>query len=88
MSLVGPRPERLEFVEALKEKIPYFPLRHVVKPGITGWAQMNYGYGSSEKDAVEELQHDFYYIQHMSLLFDIYILIRTIPVVLFGLGAR
>src|SRR5215469_6046014 len=88
MSFVGPRPERPEFVAQLAEKIPYYVQRHCVKPGITGWAQLCYSYGSSEHDALEKLQYDLYYIKNNSLLFDLAILIQTAEVVLFGEGAR
>jgi sugar transferase (PEP-CTERM system associated) len=88
MSFVGPRPERPEFVAQLAEKIPYYVQRHCVKPGITGWAQLCYPYGSSETDALEKLQYDLYYIKNNSLLFDLAILIQTAEVVLFGKGAR
>jgi len=88
MSFVGPRPERPEFVAQLAEKIPYYVQRHCVKPGITGWAQLCYPYGSSENDALEKLQYDLYYIKNNSLLFDLAILIQTAEVVLFGKGAR
>ena len=88
MSFVGPRPERPEFVAQLAEKIPYYVQRHCVKPGITGWAQLCYPYGSSETDALEKLQYDLYYIKNNNLLFDLAILIQTAEVVLFGKGAR
>src|SRR5215469_1145666 len=88
MSFVGPRPERPEFVAQLADKIPYYVQRHCVKPGITGWAQLCYPYGSSENDALEKLQYDLYYIKNNSLLFDLAILIQTAEVVLFGKGAR
>jgi sugar transferase (PEP-CTERM system associated) len=88
MSFVGPRPERPEFVAHLAEKIPYYVQRHCVKPGITGWAQLCYPYGSSEQDALEKLQYDLYYIKNNSLLFDVAILVQTAEVVLFGKGAR
>jgi len=88
MSFVGPRPERPEFVAQLAEKIPYYVQRHCVKPGITGWAQLCYPYGSSENDALEKLQYDLYYIKNNSLLLDLAILIQTAEVVLFGKGAR
>jgi sugar transferase (PEP-CTERM system associated) len=88
MSFVGPRPERPEFVAQLAERIPYYVQRHCVKPGITGWAQLCYPYGSSEADALEKLQYDLYYIKNNSLLFDLAILIQTAEVVLFGKGAR
>lgn len=88
MSLVGPRPERPEFVTQLAEKIPYYVERHSVKPGITGWAQLCYPYGSSEQDALEKLQYDLYYIKNNSLLLDLVILVQTAEVALFGKGAR
>lgn len=88
MSIVGPRPERPEFVEDLLKIIPYYSERHFVKPGITGWAQIRYSYGSSVKDAIEKLRYDLYYIKHTSLFFDFMIIMETIKVVLFGKGAR
>jgi sugar transferase (PEP-CTERM system associated) len=88
MSIVGPRPERPKFVVDLAAKIPYYAERHRVKPGITGWAQLLYPYGASEKDAKEKLQYDMYYIKNQSLFLDILILIHTAEVVLFGKGAR
>jgi len=88
MSFVGPRPERPEFVAELSEKIPYYVQRHCVKPGITGWAQLCYPYGSSEHDALEKLQYDLYYIKNNNLLFDLAILVQTAEVVLLGKGAR
>jgi sugar transferase (PEP-CTERM system associated) len=88
MSFVGPRPERPEFVEQLEERIPYYRERHTVKPGITGWAQLCYPYGSSERDALEKLQYDLYYVKNRSLLFDLAILVQTVEVVLWGKGAR
>ena len=86
MSLVGPRPERPYFVELLDERIPYYGLRHRVMPGITGWAQVLYPYGASIEDSYEKLQYDLYYAKHMSLRFDLRILLSTIKVVLFGRG--
>ena len=88
MSFVGPRPERPEFVERLEQKIPYYRERHTVKPGITGWAQLCYPYGSTEKDALEKLQYDLYYVKNRSLIFDLAILVQTVEVVLWGKGAR
>ena len=88
MSFVGPRPERPEFVKELNEKIPYYDVRHAVKPGITGWAQLCYPYGASEQDATEKLQYDLYYVKNHSLVFDILILLQTVEVILFGKGAR
>jgi len=88
MSFVGPRPERPFFVESLKQNIPYYDLRHSVKPGITGWAQISYRYGDNEQDAVEKLQYDLYYIKHMSPIFDLQIIFESLKVILFGSGAR
>lgn len=88
MSFVGPRPERPFFVDHLKHEIPFYSQRHAVKPGITGWAQICYRYGSSKEDALEKLKYDLYYIKHMSLLFDLMIIFETIKIVLLGRGAR
>jgi sugar transferase (PEP-CTERM system associated) len=88
MSFIGPRPERPQFVTELTKKIPYYVLRHCVKPGITGWAQLCYPYGSSEQDALEKLQYDLYYIKNKCLLLDLAILVQTVEVVLLGKGAR
>jgi lipopolysaccharide/colanic/teichoic acid biosynthesis glycosyltransferase len=88
MSFVGPRPERPEFVSQLASEIPYYLLRHKVKPGITGWAQIAYPYGSTVQDAVEKLQYDLYYLKNYSMLFDLYILFQTVHTVLWGRGAR
>jgi sugar transferase (PEP-CTERM system associated) len=88
MSFVGPRPERPEFVAELNEAIPYYDLRHHVKPGITGWAQVSYPYGSSIKDAREKLQYDLYYLKNYSIFLDINILLQTVQVILWGKGAR
>jgi sugar transferase (PEP-CTERM system associated) len=88
MSLVGPRPERPEFVRELAQQIPYYEERHVVKPGITGWAQLSYPYGASEHDAMEKLQYDLYYIKHKSLVFDLMVLLQTAEVVVWRKGAR
>jgi sugar transferase (PEP-CTERM system associated) len=88
MSLVGPRPERPFFVQTLNKKIPYYSLRHSIKPGITGWAQISYPYGDSEEDAIEKLQYDLYYIKNMSVLFDLQIIFESLKVVLLGKGAR
>jgi exopolysaccharide biosynthesis polyprenyl glycosylphosphotransferase len=88
MSLVGPRPERPEFVRELEKKIPYYFVRHSVPPGITGWAQINYPYGASVEDAQRKLEYDLYYIKNMSLFLDLKILLRTVGVVLMGEGAR
>ncbi|WP_077338960.1 TIGR03013 family XrtA/PEP-CTERM system glycosyltransferase [Pseudocolwellia agarivorans] len=86
MGFVGPRPERPEFVQQLIKNIPYYNERHNVKPGLTGWAQLKYPYGSTEKDSLEKLKYDLYYIKHRSFLLDLLILIRTVEIVLFGKG--
>jgi sugar transferase (PEP-CTERM system associated) len=88
MSLIGPRPERPEFVRELERQIPYYGLRHSVQPGITGWAQVNYRYGASVEDALHKLEYDLYYIKNMSLLLDLKIILKTIGVVLLAQGAR
>jgi sugar transferase (PEP-CTERM system associated) len=88
MSLVGPRPERPEFVSELKQIIPYFSERHYIKPGVTGWAQVSYPYGASVSDALEKLRYDMYYIKNWSFALDIFIVLETVKVVLFGRGAR
>jgi sugar transferase (PEP-CTERM system associated) len=88
MSFVGPRPERPEFVHELADKIPFYAERHCVKAGLTGWAQLYYPYGASEKDAMEKLQYDLYYVKHYSIIVDLFILLRTVEVVMLGKGAR
>lgn len=88
MSFVGPRPERDFFVKQLEKIIPYYGERFTVKPGITGWAQVSYGYGASVDDAVEKLNYDLFYIKNMSIFMDLMIVLRTIKIVLFGKGAR
>lgn len=88
MNFFGPRPERPEFVEVLKREISYYDMRHIVKPGITGWAQVNYPYGASVSDALEKLKYDLFYIKNVSLSLDLHILLRTVRTVLFGIGAR
>jgi sugar transferase (PEP-CTERM system associated) len=88
MSFVGPRPERPFFVEQLAREIPFYMQRHAVKPGLTGWAQVKYEYGSSIEDAMEKLRYDLYYIKHLSVFFDLTIVLDTVKVVLFGKGAK
>jgi len=88
MSFVGPRPERPEFVDRLSEEIPFYPLRLAVKPGITGWAQVNMPYAASIADTMEKLRYDLYYIKNLGPLFDLNIILRTVGVILFGKGAR
>ena len=87
MSFVGPRPERPFFVEQLSREIPFYQQRHAVKPGLTGWAQVKYRYGSSLEDAMEKLRYDLYYIKHLSVIFDLTIVFDTVKVVLFRKGA-
>lgn len=86
MSFIGPRPERPEFTTELQEIVPYYNLRHIVKPGITGWAQVMYGYGDSSADAANKLQYDLFYVKNYSLLLDISIIIKSAKVILFGVG--
>ncbi|OYO28678.1 TIGR03013 family XrtA/PEP-CTERM system glycosyltransferase [Janthinobacterium sp. PC23-8] len=88
MSFVGPRPERAYFVDQLKEQVPYYNIRHSIKPGITGLAQVRYQYGASVDDAVKKLQYDLYYVKNNSLFLDLLILLETVQVVLFGKGSR
>ena len=88
MSFVGPRPERPFFTEKLMKEIPFYSLRHNVKPGITGWAQICYPYGASKEDALEKLKYDLYYIKHVSPFMDFTILLETLKIVLFGSGSR
>jgi len=88
MSFVGPRPERGHFVRQLEERIPYYGLRMTARPGITGWAQVEYRYGASEEDALEKLKYDLYYIKNSNLLFDLWIVLKTIRVCVVGSGAR
>jgi sugar transferase (PEP-CTERM system associated) len=88
MSLIGPRPERPSFVEQLTREIPFYGQRHVVKPGVTGWAQVRYAYGASVEDALEKMQYDLYYVKHMSLRFDVLIALETIKTVMLRRGAR
>ena len=88
MSFVGPRPERDIFVQQLEKVVPYYRERFTVKPGITGWAQVNYGYGASVADAIEKLNYDLFYIKNMSFMMDLLVLMRTVKIVLFGHGVR
>jgi sugar transferase (PEP-CTERM system associated) len=88
MSIVGPRPERPEFVQELEKNIPYYSERHALKPGVTGWAQLKYSYGASEEDAVEKLKFDLYYIKKHNVLLDLLIILQTVEVVLWSKGAR
>ena len=88
MAFIGPRPERPEFVQELAEKIPFYNVRHSVKPGISGWAQLCYPYGANAEDAKQKLQFDLYYVKNHSLFLDFMILLSTVEVILFGKGAR
>ena len=88
MSLVGPRPERPVFVQDLRVIIPYYDIRHTVRPGITGWAQVNFRYGASTEDSHTKLQYDLYYVKNLSLVLDLKVLIRTLKVITLGEGAQ
>jgi sugar transferase (PEP-CTERM system associated) len=88
MHFVGPRPDRPEFVEWLSKDIPYYKLRHMVRPGITGWAQVKYKYGNTKEDAIEKLQYDLFYIKNASSLLDLWIMFQTIKIVVLGRGAQ
>ncbi|MEQ1728973.1 MAG: exopolysaccharide biosynthesis polyprenyl glycosylphosphotransferase, partial [Vicinamibacterales bacterium] len=88
MSFVGPRPERPFFVEQLAAVIPFYMERHAVKPGVTGWAQVKYRYGSSVEDAMEKLRYDLYYIKHLSIVFDLTIVVDTVKVIVSAKGAK
>lgn len=88
MSFVGPRPERQFFIDQLVKTVPYYKERFSVKPGVTGWAQIKYPYGATEKDALEKLKYDLYYIKNMSLAFDVVVIFHTVKIVLLGRGAR
>jgi len=88
MAFVGPRPERPEFVQWLEEKIPYYNLRHIIRPGLTGWAQVRYQYGASLEETKQKLQYDLYYIKHMSLALDLFIMFETVKTVLLRRGAQ
>jgi sugar transferase (PEP-CTERM system associated) len=87
MSFVGPRPERPEFVGELTREIPFYGLRHIVRPGLTGWAQVRYTYGATTEDALQKLQYELFYIKHMSVAFDLYIILSTVKTVVLGKGA-
>jgi lipopolysaccharide/colanic/teichoic acid biosynthesis glycosyltransferase len=86
MSLIGPRPERPEFDARLREEIPYYDVRYLVKPGITGWAQVMYPYGASVEDAYQKVAYDLYYIKNYSLLLDVAIVLKTMRIVILGKG--
>jgi lipopolysaccharide/colanic/teichoic acid biosynthesis glycosyltransferase len=86
LSLVGPRPEQLHYVNELSEKLPFYRLRHLVRPGLTGWAQVKYPYAASDADATEKLQYEFYYLRHQGLLFDLKIVTRTVRTIVLGVN--
>jgi lipopolysaccharide/colanic/teichoic acid biosynthesis glycosyltransferase len=88
LSLVGPRPEQPEFVEEFARSIPFYEHRHLIRPGLTGWAQVNYGYADDEADTIEKLTYDLYYVKHMSPWLDLNIFGRSIWTVLSGFGAQ
>jgi len=88
MSLIGPRPERPEFVRQLEEELPYYYIRHLVRPGITGWAQVNYPYGATVEDALRKLEYELYYVKNMSVFLEAKIVLKTLGVMIFGKGAR
>ena len=87
MSFVGPRPERPEFVNALNLQIPYYRQRHIIRPGLTGWAQVRYTYGATTEDALQKLQYDLYYIKNLSIALDLFIIFSTVKTVLLRRGA-
>jgi lipopolysaccharide/colanic/teichoic acid biosynthesis glycosyltransferase len=86
MSFVGPRPERPEFVASLTQQIPFYGQRHAVKPGLTGWAQVCYTYGATIEDALEKLQYDLFYIKHLNISLDLFIVFKTIKTVVLRRG--
>jgi lipopolysaccharide/colanic/teichoic acid biosynthesis glycosyltransferase len=86
LSIVGPRPEQPQYVKKLREKIPFYDLRHLVRPGLTGWAQVKYHYGADENDALEKLQYEFFYLRHQGLGLDLRIIGRTTRSVFGGEG--
>jgi lipopolysaccharide/colanic/teichoic acid biosynthesis glycosyltransferase len=87
MSVVGPRPERPEFVTDLTKQIPFYGQRHAARPGVTGWAQVRYSYAASVEDSLQKLQYDLFYIKHMSIAFDMFIILETIKTVLVRRGS-
>jgi lipopolysaccharide/colanic/teichoic acid biosynthesis glycosyltransferase len=88
MNIVGPRPERPEFMELLESQVPYYAHRHIVRPGVTGWAQVRYNYGSTVDEQCEKLRHDLYYIKNLSPSLDFLILFETVKIVLWRRGAK
>jgi len=87
LSVVGPRPEQPRYVEELRDKLPFYNLRHLVRPGLTGWAQVKYGYAGDEQDALEKLQYEFFYLEHQDMTFDLRIVLRTFRSTLGGSGS-
>ena len=88
MGFVGPRPERPEFVQCLVDQIPYYSLRHMIRPGLTGWAQVRYRYGASVEDTKQKLEYDLYYVKHMTVGLDLLIMFETIKTILLRRGSR
>ena len=88
MSFVGPRPERAVFIEELRQHISYYDERHSVRPGLTGWAQVQYPYGASVEDAFRKLEYDLFYVKNMSVALDCLVLVKTVAIVLTGKGGR
>ena len=88
MCLIGPRPEQLEFTKRFEQLIPFYSFRHTIRPGITGWAQVMYGYAASDKQTRAKLEFDFFYIKHMSAWLDLVVLVKTIRTIILGAGAR
>jgi lipopolysaccharide/colanic/teichoic acid biosynthesis glycosyltransferase len=88
MSLIGPRPEQVGFVKQFEKEIPFYGYRHLVKPGITGWAQVNHGYAADEKETRTKLEHDLYYVKHFSIWIDVLIGLKTFRTIITGFGAR
>jgi lipopolysaccharide/colanic/teichoic acid biosynthesis glycosyltransferase len=86
MSFIGPRPERPEFVDELEKQIPFYEIRHVIKPGVTGWAQVNAKYASSAEDTLEKLQYDLYYIKNRNIFLDLRVILKTFTTVIFSRG--
>ncbi|MCZ7630136.1 MAG: sugar transferase [Microthrixaceae bacterium] len=87
LSIVGPRPEQPHYVEELSEKLAFYDMRHLVRPGLTGWAQVKYGYAGDERDALEKLQYEFFYLRHQDLVFDQRIVLRTLRAMIGGRGS-
>src|SRR5690606_30964826 len=88
MSIVGPRPEQVAFARQFEKEIPFYQWRHRVKPGITGWAQVQQGYAAGVEDTIEKLEYDLYYVKHLSFWLDVFIMLRTVRIILTGFGAR